>query len=370
MAERVVVAGVGMVPFMATGSHASGIAERAIRNALDDAGIDVELVDQAVASHVHGDPAAGERALARAGLTGIAVSNVSNGCRVGLRGAVPRAAGAAFRRSQCALAVGFEESHRNRRRRLPNGVRRCAAQLDWLAERNGNRRRDVCARRRQGPRARGSAIRTPCIAKPAIARAGAGRADLHGRLRRSYHERRELRRGGGRPLHAALRGTPRIARRRAARGACARRAKSPVRGRGDRLDAPGHATTRRVAERAYESAGVDPADIDVAEVHDCCVGDELVSCAALGLCAQDDIERFVRSGREHVRRQGRRLAVRRTAFGGHMRPAPTGSRRSASSPGSFAAKRARARSPGARIALQHNGGPDGAIAVAILRRKD
>ena len=50
MAERVVVAGAGMVPFRASGSNASDIADRAIRNALDDAGVDVELVDQAVAS--------------------------------------------------------------------------------------------------------------------------------------------------------------------------------------------------------------------------------------------------------------------------------------------------------------------------------
>ena len=64
----------------------------------------------------------------------------------------------------------------------------------------------------------------------------------------------------------------------------------------DLLDELGRSTTRRVAEKAYESAGVDPADIAVAEVHDCCVSNELISCAALGFCSEAAIDRFVMSG--------------------------------------------------------------------------
>ena len=120
MAERLVVAGAGMVPFMAAGSHASGMAERAIRNALDDAGVDVELIDQAVASHVHGDSSSGERALARAGLTGIAISNVSNGCASGSVALFHARQALLSGEAQCVLAVGFEET-----RESPHG--RCAA---------------------------------------------------------------------------------------------------------------------------------------------------------------------------------------------------------------------------------------------------
>ena len=110
------------------------------------------------------------------------------------------------------------------------------------------------------------------------------------------------------------------------------------------------------------------ADIDVAEVHDCCVGDELISCAALGLCAEDDIERFVRSGAN--------------TYGGKVVVSPSGGLLSiGNAPGATglaqvceltlqlrgeAGPRQVAR---ARIGLQHNGGLGGVVAVAILRRK-
>ena len=50
MPERAVIAGVGMVPFTSVRSNAAEIAERAVRSALADAGLDAELVDQAVAA--------------------------------------------------------------------------------------------------------------------------------------------------------------------------------------------------------------------------------------------------------------------------------------------------------------------------------
>ena len=332
MTERVVVSGVGMVPFVATGSNASGIAERAIRNALDDAGIDVELVDQAVASHVHGDSAAGERAFARSGLTGIAVSNVSNGAASG---------SAALFHARQALLSG--EAQVRARRRIRGGhanpttappearaALRCAARMARRPD--GNRRRDVRARRGQGPRARGAqSVRAP--SRSAVARARRSRTPLvTGRLRRSYMS------GASCGAAAVVLCTPRFAALHGLRDDVLLAAHvlesddPPIRGerrtcsmRSPRHDAP------RGRERAYESAGVDPADIDVAEVHDCCVGDELISCAALGLCAEDDIERFVRSG---ANTYGGKVVV--SPSGGllsmGMRPAPPGSRKSASSP--------------------------------------
>ena len=368
MAERVVVSGVGMVPFVATGSNASGIAERAIRNALDDAGIDVELVDQAVASHVHGDSAAGERAFARSGLTGIPVSNVSNGSASGSAALFHARQALLSGEAQCVLAVGFEETIESAS--PPPEARaalRRAARLACRAD--GNRRRDVRARRRQGSRARGAqSVRAP--SRSAVARGSTRGAASRGAPSPLLCERGELRRCGGRPLHAALRSVARTAGRRAARGAVARERRFRQRGQPQRARRSRPAARRGVSpERAYQSAGVDPGDIDVAEVHDCCVGDELISCVALGLCAEDAIERFVRSG---ANTYGGAVVV--SPSGGQLStgnaPGATGSRRSASSLGSFAARRARARSHGARIGLQHNGGPGGAVAVAILRRSD
>ena len=365
MAERVVVAGAGMVPFMAPGSKASGMAERAIRNALDDAGIDLELVDQAVSSHVHGDPAAGERALARAGLTGIAVSNVSNACASGSVALFHARQALLSGEAQCVLAVGFEESIAAAAA-SPEWLRRCSAQLDGLAERNGagdeTFARVAVKARAHGARNPYAVHRNPLSFEEALAA-----PILLGRLRRSYVS------GPSCGAAAVVLTTPRFAVLHGLRDGvllAAQALESDEPGDADEsTGAFSTSATRRVAERVYESAGVDPADIDVAEVHDCCAGDELVSCAALGLCADDDIERFVRSG---ANTYGGKVVVSPSGGSlslGHAAGA-TGLAQICELVWQLRDEAGPRQVPGARIALQHNGGPDGAIAVAILRRKD
>ena len=365
MAERVVVAGAGMVPFRAGGSSASGMAERAIRNALEDAGVDVELVDQAVASHVHGNPTAGERALARAGLTGIAVSSINNGCASGSAALFHARQALLSGEAQCVLAVGLGESI-EAAAPPPEWLRRCSAQLDWLAERNAAGD-ETFARVAVKARAHG-ACNPYAVHREALSLAEALAAPiLLGRLRRSYVS------GASCGAAAVVLATPRFAARHGLRDEILLAAHALESGQPGDAEGSSHAlassNTRRVAERVYEGAGVDPADIDVAEVHDCCAGGELVSCAALGLCADDDIERFVRSGAN--------------TYGGDVVVSPSGGLLSlghASGANGLAQiceltwqLRGEAGSrqvAGARIALQHNGGPGGTIAVAILRRKD
>jgi acetyl-CoA acetyltransferase len=366
MAERVVVSGVGMVPFVATGSNASGIAERAIRNALDDAGIDVELIDQAVASHVRGDLSAGERALARAGLTGIAVSNVSNGPASGSAALFHARQALLSGEAKCALAVGFEEATESTTP-PPEVVRLCAAQLEWLADRTGIGDETFA---RVAVKARAHAVRNPYALHrdPLPLEQALAAPLLTGRLRRSYLS------GASCGAAAVVLCTPRFAARHGLRDDVLLAAQvlegddCPGAERQSLLDAPGHGTTRRVAEKAYESAGVDPADIDVAEVHDCCVGDELISCAALGLCAEDDIERFVRSG---VNTYGGKVVV--SPSGGLLSignaPGATGLAQVCELTLQLRGEAGPRQVARARIGLQHNGGLGGVVAVAILRRK-
>jgi acetyl-CoA C-acetyltransferase len=54
--------------------------------------------------------------------------------------------------------------------------------------------------------------------------------------------------------------------------------------------------SEQAARQAYESAGVDPQDIDVIELHDCFTSNEAATYVALGLCKMDDINRFVADG--------------------------------------------------------------------------
>lgn len=49
-------------------------------------------------------------------------------------------------------------------------------------------------------------------------------------------------------------------------------------------------------ERAYDEAGVEPADLDVAEVHDCFAIAELLAYEDLGFCERGDAPRLLRAG--------------------------------------------------------------------------
>ena len=64
MGERVIVAGVGMIPFTKPGAsdpyHLMG--EKAARAALEDAGLDYQKVQQAYVGYVYGDSTAGQAA--------------------------------------------------------------------------------------------------------------------------------------------------------------------------------------------------------------------------------------------------------------------------------------------------------------------
>jgi acetyl-CoA acyltransferase len=51
--------------------------------------------------------------------------------------------------------------------------------------------------------------------------------------------------------------------------------------------------TRNAARQAYETAGVDPADLDLVELHDCFATAELLHYDNLGLCAPGDAGRFI-----------------------------------------------------------------------------
>jgi acetyl-CoA C-acetyltransferase len=78
-----------------------------------------------------------------------------------------------------------------------------------------------------------------------------------------------------------------------------------VRGVGLGLDRVMHAhktdmttfpATLKAARAAYTMAGIGPADIDVAEVHDCFSGVELMNYEDLGFCEPGDAKRLIESG--------------------------------------------------------------------------
>ena len=340
MAERVVVAGAGMVPFMAPGSNASGMAERAIRNALDDAGIDLELVDQAVSSHVHGDPAAGERALARAGLTGIAVSNVSNACASGSVALFHARQALLSGEAQCVLAVGFEESIAAAAA-SPEWLRRCSAQLDGLAERNGagdeTFARVAVKARAHGARNPYAVHRNPLSFEEALAA-----PILLGRLRRSYVS------GPSCGAAAVVLTTPRFAVLHGLRDGvllAAQALESDEPGDADEsTGAFSTSATRRVAERVYESAGVDPAKSTLRKCTTAAPATNWSRARRSAFVPTTTSSGSCDPGRTRMAAMSS-FRPRADCFRWAMRRAQPGSRRSASSSGSFATKPVHARYP-------------------------
>src|SRR5690625_1085988 len=108
---RAVVAGVGMVPF-ATPSKSEFydvIGAGAIEAALQDAGIDLALVQQAYAGYVYGDSTCGQAAFYRVGMTGVPVVNVNNNCSTGSSALFLARQAVESGAAECVLAFGLEQ---------------------------------------------------------------------------------------------------------------------------------------------------------------------------------------------------------------------------------------------------------------------
>ncbi len=89
--SKVVVAGVGMVPFTKPGNSDpyDVMGANAGRTALKDAGIDYSMVEQAYVGYVYGDSTCGQAAVYGVGLTGIPVVQRQQQLRHRLDGPVP-----------------------------------------------------------------------------------------------------------------------------------------------------------------------------------------------------------------------------------------------------------------------------------------
>jgi acetyl-CoA C-acetyltransferase len=397
MSEHLRVVGVGMVPFARPGKSDpyDVMAERAVRAALADARLDYELVDQAAASFVYGDSCSGERALYRVGITGIPITNVNNNCASGSSALYHARQAVLAGEAECALAVGFEEmrpgaidrifptyadplerhrelvaaamGHGDAERTLPPALQLFGAQLEWMAAELGvsdEAFASISVKARAHARHNPYAIfRDPLTIDEVLAA-----PTIWGRLRKLYACPPSC------GAAAVIVCTPAFAARHGLRDDVAILAQVMGSDAATDLDHPnvpdtlGRAATRRTAALAYERAGVGPDDIDVAELHDCFVSNEMISCAALGFCTEDGIESFVRSGAN--------------TYGGKVVVCPSGGLLSKGHPlgatglaqiceltwqlRQAAGDRQVA---DARTALQHNGGLGSAISVTILQRR-
>jgi acetyl-CoA acetyltransferase len=321
MSDKVIIAGVGMIPFRKPGQSDSYdiMGANAARAALADAGIDYDQVQQAYASYVHGDSCCGQAALYHVGITGIPVVNVNNNCGSGSTAFALAAQAVKGGAVDCALALGFEQMRPGAiellfddrvspLQRFEDGVARMAGlsdedklvppavkmfgcQVDLVKEEygvsEGSLAQIAVKARRHAEFNENAIFRSPLTVEQVL---------------------------DGKPLFRGLRklfacppscGAAAVI---VCSEAFAKRhgIRTDVRLIGgawmsDRnidlesgpLDLMFRSVSRESANRAYEAAAVGPEDIDVLEVHDCFTSNEAVLYDAMGLCEAGDLEKFI-----------------------------------------------------------------------------
>jgi acetyl-CoA acyltransferase len=110
--NRAFVVGVGMTKFEKPGSRDwdyPDMARESGTNALEDAGIPYDAVEQAFVGYCYGDSTSGQRGVYGLGLTGIPVVNVNNNCSTGSTALFMARQAIRGGLADCVLALGFEK---------------------------------------------------------------------------------------------------------------------------------------------------------------------------------------------------------------------------------------------------------------------
>ncbi len=389
MGERVLVAGVGMIPFTKPGATApyNEMGAQAARLALDDAGITYTAVQQAYVGFVYGDSTSGQRALYPVGMTGIPIVNVNNNCSTGSTALFLARQAIASGTVDCALALGFEQMRPGALGVIfddrPSVFERFDAAADALVDAPG-----VPLALRQFGGAGLSHMKkygTPLRAFAEI-RAKASRHARHNPRAVFRHEVTADEVLADKPVWpgvmtrlmacpptcgaaAAVLVSERFAREHGLRTDVRIAAQAMTTdtdstfGTGDMMQVVGADMSRAAARQVYEAAGVGPEDLDVVELHDCFAHNELITYEALGLCPDGQAAQFIGDGDN--------------TYGGKVVTNPSGGLLSKGHPlGATGLAQcfeltqqlrgdAATQVEGARLALQHNLGLGGACVVTL-----
>ena len=322
MAQRAIVAGVGMIPFSKPGASAPyhEMGAEAGRLALADAGLDYRDVEQAYVGYVYGDSTCGQRAVYRLGMTGVPIVNVNNNCSTGSTALYLARQAIASGVADCVLALGFEQMKPGALGSVYTDRPSSFEDFDAEAERLVDAAQIPLALRYFG--GAGLAYMNKYGAKlDAFAKIRA-KASRHARNNPLALFRKELTAddvmndtqiwpgvmtrlmacpptcGGA----AALIVSEDFARRRGldARVSIAAQAMTTdtpsTFESHDMMRLVGYDMSKAAAAKVYEQAGVGPEDIKVVELHDCFAQNELITYEALGLCPEGGAEAFIDAG--------------------------------------------------------------------------
>jgi sterol carrier protein 2 len=316
------VAGVGMIPFTKPGQSEDWdvMAEKAIRLALADAGVDYSLIHQAYAGYVYGDSTAGQSALYRVGITGIPIVNVNNNCSTGSTALYLARQMVEMGAADCVLAVGFEQMvpgalgmiFNDRKRTLDLALNRqeeiqgIDEQAPFAAQQFGGGGLDHQARYGTSDeafamisvKARKHAANNPLalFRDPLTVEEVLASKHLYGPITRFQACPPTC------GAAAAVLVSPAFAAKHGLDAGVEIVAQAMTTDFASSFDGAsmmqviGYDMSKDAARQVYESAGLGPADIDVIELHDCFTPNELITYEALGLCEEGGAERYIRDG--------------------------------------------------------------------------
>lgn len=392
MDRKVIVAGVGMIPFAKPGASAAydTMGADATIAALADAGVAYPEIEQAYVGYVYGDSTAGQKTLYRVGMTGIPVVNVNNNCSTGSTALYLARQAVESGAVDCALALGFEQMAPGAltakftdrptpfddfdretdtlvgQPEIPLAIRyfggaglshmkkygttlETFAKIRAKASRHATNnplalfRREVTVDEVLASPTLMPGVMTRLMACPPTC--GAAAAIV---VSDDYARKRNLDTTVSIAAQAMTTDTPETFKAH------------------DMMQLVGYDMAKEAARQVYEAAGIGPDDIDVIELHDCFAQNELISYEALGLCPEGGAAKFIDAGDN--------------TYGGRYVTNPSGGLLSKGHPlgatglaqcfeltnqlrGSAGARQV----DGARIGLQHNLGLGGACVVTLYR---
>ncbi|MGJ7515070.1 lipid-transfer protein [Pseudomonas baetica] len=394
MMHKVVIAGVGMIPFVKPGQGETYVVmgEQAVRLALTDAGVGYASIQQAYASYIYGDSCCGQRVLYNIGMSGIPVINVNNNCSSGSTALFLANQAIAGGMAEVVLAVGFEqmkpgalgdtfpdrpspaelflsqcESSEPGNTPMPAALRlfgsaglehmnRYGTPLETFAKIRAKAsrhaannpqavfRKVVTTEEVMTDQGLWPGVMTRLMACPPTCGAAAvvlcseAYAKTHGLDRSVAIVGQAMTTDGPQTFLS-----------------------------GDRRDVAGYSMSRAAAQKAYEMAGIGVEDVDVVELHDCFAQNELLSYESLGLCPEGGAQKFVDDGDNTY---GGRYVVNPSGgllSKGHPIGA-TGLAQCTELVQQLRGRAERRQVEGARIALQHNVGIGGACVVTLYRK--
>ena len=321
MGRKVCVIGNGMTQFAKPGSSPDYhmMAKAAGQQALEDAGIPYELVEQAVVGYVYGESTSGERAMYELGLTGIPIYNVNNNCSTGSTALMLAKQLVEGGIAECVMAMGFEKMEKgalgakytDRQNPMDKhmGVMFKAqkftnapptAQLFGGAGREHQEKYGTSneAFAKIAVKNRQHALNNPrsIFHDPLTVEEVLESPHYYGPITRLQCCPPTC--GAG----AAIVCSEEFAKKHAKNTPVYIVGQSMVTdmpssfNEASMIKVVGYDMTKEAARQVYEQSGLGPQDVDVIELHDCFTANELITYEALGLCEQGGAEQLINEG--------------------------------------------------------------------------